>query len=446
MSHEVTARTPLEGNFRRGRQVHMKELFTMLTDPRFHLVRGVTQRFSTGPRPSFARLTREGFTLDSGIRKKTRVHPYMHLATHPFIGKGDLFSPMYGEITDIDERSIFIKSIEPDEVMIAAYEAEPETDITQVPERGAELVPILKKMGLNTKSLGQKCDTLIINCLNPDPGVCWAEPMLLTHVRHFMTGLDMLRRLSTARRIVLAVPEDFKQLKFSDLEVATVPSHYPASINDLVIKAVTGQERPNNVGIVGVHNVWSLGRVAITRRPLIETVITIGSLHHNGNYIVYDGSTVGELFDFAGVQLHSGDTIVRGGPLRGESIDRLDRSITKGAIGLFLVEKGTIPPMEGHSPCVSCGSCVSICPARLRPDLLSRYAEFGLHQRSLEQHISCCLECGLCGYVCIARRPVLQYIRLSKYLLHINVPKSEDLYYGTSPEQKKSGDEKEEKQ
>ena len=25
-----------------------------------------------------------------------------------------------------------------------------------------------------------------------------------------------------------------------------------------------------------------------------------------------------------------------------------------------------------------------------------------------------CLECGLCGYVCIARRPVLQYIRLAK--------------------------------
>ena len=28
-----------------------------------------------------------------------------------------------------------------------------------------------------------------------------------------------------------------------------------------------------------------------------------------------------------------------------------------------------------------------------------------------------CLECGLCGYVCIARRPVLQYIRLAKHKL-----------------------------
>ncbi len=407
----------------------MKELFTMLTDPRFHLVSKVSQRFSNGPEPGFVRLAREGFTLEPQIRKKARVHPYMHLGTHPYIGKGDLFSPMFGEVTDVTEASVFIKRIEPDEEMRAAAEAEPETDVAAAPERGAELAPVLKKMGLNTRSLGQQCETLVINCLNPDPGVTWAEPMLLTHTRHFLAGMEMLHRLSPAKRIILAVPEELKHLRFHDVEVVRVPSHYPASVNALVVKTVTGKERPAGVGVVGLHNIWSLGRVAVTKRPLIDTVITIGSLYHNGNYIVRDGSTVGELLDFAGVQLSPGDTIVRGGPLRGESIDRLDRSITKGAIGLFLVEKGSIPPMEGHSPCVSCGSCVSICPAHLRPDLLSRYAEFGLHKRSVEQHIGCCLECGLCGYVCIARRPVLQYIRLSKAKLGIGLPKPQDLYH-----------------
>ncbi len=414
----------------------MKELFTMLTDPRFHLVSRVTQRFGIGPEPGFVRLAREGFTLDPQVKKKAKVHPYMHLGTHPYLGKGDLFSPLFGEITEVNEASVFIKKIDPTDEMKEAAAAEPETDVTVCSERGMDLARILKGMGLNTKSLGQSCDTLVINALNPDPGVTWAEPMLLSHTRHFLAGMEMLRRLSPARRIVLAVPEELKHVKFHNLEVASVPSHYPASINALVVQAVTGKERPEGVGVVGLHNIWSLGRVAVTKRPLIDTVITIGSLIHNGNYIVRDGSTVGELFDFAGVQLNPGDTIVRGGPLRGESIDRLDRSITKGAIGLFLVEKGSIPPMEGHSPCVSCGSCVAICPARLRPDLLSRYAEFGLHKRSLEQYIDCCLECGLCGYVCIARRPVLQYIRLSKAKLGINVPKPQGQNYGMSNEPK----------
>lgn len=56
-------------------------------------------------------------------------------------------------------------------------------------------------------------------------------------------------------------------------------------------------------------------------------------------------------------------------------------------------------------------------PGRLSPGFLSRYAEFALHERNRAEHIECCLECGLCGYVCIARRPVLQYIRLSKHKL-----------------------------
>ncbi|MBQ4125129.1 MAG: electron transporter RnfC, partial [Desulfovibrio sp.] len=127
-------------------------------------------------------------------------------------------------------------------------------------------------------------------------------------------------------------------------------------------------------------------------------------------------------------ELQPGDTVVRGGPLRGESLDKLDRSITKGASGLFIVESGTIPPMEGHSPCVACGSCSAICPARLRPDMLSRYAEFGLHDRCYDEYITSCLECGLCGYVCIARRPVLQYIRLAKEKLGLKLLKTAGVY------------------
>ena len=405
----------------------MKELFTMLPDPRFHLVSNVRERFLTAPAPTFVRLNREGFVLDEGVRKKMLIHPYMHLATHPSPLKGDLFAPIFGEITDVTERSIFAKSVEPSPELVSACKAVPETDILALEERGAELAVILKHLGLNTKSLGQDCETLVVNGLNPDPGVTWAEPMLLTHTRTLFAGMAMLRKLSPAKRIVLAAPTELK-LRYHDIEVVNVPSHYPASVNALVIKAVTGRERPDGVGIVGIHNVWSLGRVAMTKKPLIESVITIGSLNVSSNYIVRDGSTLGELLEHAEIRLNSGDTLVRGGPLRGESIDKLDRSVTKGSTGVFLVEKGTIPPMQGHSPCVSCGSCVAICPARLRPDMLSRHAEFGLHNRCLEQYITSCLECGLCGYVCIARRPVLQYIRLAKAKLGLGVLKSDGLY------------------
>lgn len=396
----------------------MKELFQMLNDPRFHLLYGVTQRFSTGPEPRLVRLNREGFKLVEGVTKKTLVHPRMRLAVHPSPLKGDTFSPIFGRICEINERSIFVEAVEPNEEQRLAAEAveRDKLDLLSLPERGAELGLVLKSLGLNTRSLGQDCKTLIINGLNPDPGVTWAEPMLLTHLDNLKAGLEVLRRLSPAEKILLAVPKEMR-LHHHDIEVAPVPSQYPASINALVIKAVTGKENPEGVGIVGLHNVWSLGRVARTGLPLIETVVTIGSFEHSGNYIVKEGSTIGELLEFANIELKNGDTLVRGGPLRGESLDKLDRSVTKGSTGVFVVEAGTIPPMEGHSPCINCGACTLICPARLSPGFLSRYAEFALHERNRAERIECCLECGLCGYVCIARRPVLQYIRLSKHKL-----------------------------
>lgn len=396
----------------------MKELFQMLNDPRFHLLYGVTQRFSTGPEPQLVRLNRESFKLVEGVTKKTLVHPRMRLAVHPSPLKGDAFSPIFGRISEINERSIFVEAVEPNEEQRLAAEAveKDKVDLLALPERGAELGKILKGLGLNTRSLGQDCKTLIINGLNPDPGVTWAEPMLLTHLDNLKAGLEALRRLSPAEKILLAVPKEMR-LRYHDIEVAHVPSQYPASVNALVVKAVTGKENPEGVGIVGLHNVWSLGRVARTGLPLIETVLTIGSFEHSGNYIVKEGSTIGDLLHFANIELKNGDTLVRGGPLRGESLDRLDRSVTKGSTGVFVVEAGTIPPMQGHSPCINCGACVLICPARLSPSFLSRYAEFALHERNRAEHIECCLECGLCGYVCIARRPVLQYIRLSKHKL-----------------------------
>ncbi|MEG2172621.1 MAG: electron transporter RnfC [Desulfovibrionaceae bacterium] len=389
----------------------MKQRLQILNDPRFRLVYGVSQRFSDGPDPHLLRLNRQGFHLMDGIKKKTKVHPNMLLAVHPSPEKGNLFAPIFGEVSEINERSIFVTATQPFEAPDVAP-----TDLLAQGLEGEALCTALKEMGVNTHSLGLQCETLIINGLNPNPGVTWAEPMLATHVRTLEAGLELHRRMTRAKNIVLVVPKGSK-VAYDNVTLAYVEPEYPNSIDGLVIKAVTGKEKPDNVGIVGLHNIWSLGRVARTCFPLTETVMTIGSYEHWGNYIVKDGSTVGDLLSFANISLKTGDTVVRGGPLRGESLDRFDRSVTKGTYGLFVVEAGTVPPMEGHSPCINCGACVLVCPARLSPSTLSRYAEFALHERCRKEHIESCLDCGLCGYVCIARRPVLQYIRLSKQKL-----------------------------
>jgi len=386
----------------------MRQRFQILNDPRFRLVYGEKRRFKEGPPPTMVRLNCENFVIAEGIKKNTRVLPSMLLATHPSILKGDLHSPLYGVIREINYRNIFIDAVPRDE---ADPILEPR-DFLEEGKEGDELILQMKQLGVNMRSLGQKVKTLIINGLNPDPGVMWAEPMLQTHATSLRIGMELHRRLARAEKIILAVPKGTK-VSYDGVEVAYIEPEYPSSVNALLIREVTGEENPPDVGAVGLHNIWSLGRVGMSGFPLMETVITIGSATKWANYIVKNGMTVGQLLDFAEVELKDGDTILRGGPLRGECLDRFDRSITKGTTGLFVVEAGTVPPMEGHSPCVNCGACVQVCPAHLNPSTLSRYAEFANYNKCLAEHSLHCVECGLCGYVCIARRPVLQYIRLA---------------------------------
>ncbi len=386
----------------------MRQRFQILSDPRFRLVYNEARSFIDGPAPKKVRLNRENFNLVDGVKKKTKVYPGMLLATHPSIDKGDLHSPMYGEITEINHRSIFIDAVDQEGI---EGQVEP-IDVLAEGKEGEELILQMKQMGVNTKSLGQEVDTLIINGLNPDPGVTWAEPMLTQNGHNLYAGIELHKRLARAKHIVLAVPKGM-HVSYDNIDVVCVEPEYPKSVNALLIKEVTGKENPEGVGAVGLHNIWSLGRVGVTGLPLMETVITIGSQTKWANYIVKNGMWIGQLLEYAGIELRDGDIISRGGPLRGECLDRLDRSITKGTTGLFVVESGTVPPMEGHSPCINCGACVQVCPAHLNPSTLSRYAEFANYNACLAEHSTHCLECGLCGYVCIARRPVLQYIRLA---------------------------------
>lgn len=391
----------------------MKQYFQMIKDPRFHLVYHEQRPFGPGPEPKKLRLNREGFTMAAGVRKKTMVYPGMLLAEHPSLEKGDLHSPVYGMVTEVNARSVFVEAVDPSQAEPGTFPAPiAPIDLLHSSMEGEELVLAVKKLGVNTRSLGAKVDTLIINGLNPEPGVRWAEPMLAEHAEEIHAGIELQRRFRRAGEIILAVPAGCPS-RLPGIKTVEVDPTYPNSVNELLIKEVTGEEAPEGIAAVSLHNVWSLGRVAVTGLPLTETVITIGTSSDWANYIVKNGSMVGELLEFSGITLKSGDTILRGGPLRGESLDRLDRSITKGAYGFFVVNEGEIPPIEGDSPCINCGACIQICPTRIDPRMLSRYAEFGKYNMSKKENFRLCIDCGLCGYVCIARRPVLQYIRLA---------------------------------
>ena len=70
--------------------------------------------------------------------------------------------------------------------------------------------------------------------------------------------------------------------------------------------------------------------------------------------------------------------------------------------------------MYEPSNCIRCGRCVSVCPGRVNPSLLSKLAERGKLEEFQKQDGMECCECGCCSYVCPAKRHLTQTIAATR--------------------------------
>jgi electron transport complex protein RnfC len=66
-------------------------------------------------------------------------------------------------------------------------------------------------------------------------------------------------------------------------------------------------------------------------------------------------------------------------------------------------------------PCLSCGFCEAVCPARILPNVLHKYVKRALIDETLLRYrISRCFDCNLCTYVCTSKIDVASLLRQGK--------------------------------
>jgi electron transport complex protein RnfC len=65
-------------------------------------------------------------------------------------------------------------------------------------------------------------------------------------------------------------------------------------------------------------------------------------------------------------------------------------------------------------PCIGCGACVGVCPARLLPQTLYSLIKAQNYEQARTQHLSACIECGCCAVVCPSHIPLVDYYRRAK--------------------------------
>jgi electron transport complex protein RnfC len=103
--------------------------------------------------------------------------------------------------------------------------------------------------------------------------------------------------------------------------------------------------------------------------------------------------------------------------MRGEAVHALDHPIEPDTDAILLLDAARAAAPSDY-PCINCGECVRVCPARMQVNLLVRYLEVQKYEEAEEAYdLHACIECGLCSYVCAARIPIVQHITLAKHEL-----------------------------
>ncbi|MBW2438261.1 MAG: 4Fe-4S dicluster domain-containing protein, partial [Deltaproteobacteria bacterium] len=111
------------------------------------------------------------------------------------------------------------------------------------------------------------------------------------------------------------------------------------------------------------------------------------------------------------------DRIILGGPMTGSAIYTLDYPVQPDTDAIIVLDRENAAYTSDY-PCINCGECVRICPAKIQVNMLVRFLEASQYEEAVDAYdLNSCVECGLCSYVCVSKIPIFQYIKLAKYEL-----------------------------
>ena len=75
--------------------------------------------------------------------------------------------------------------------------------------------------------------------------------------------------------------------------------------------------------------------------------------------------------------------------------------------------------------CLRCGKCVAVCPMRLQPLYMYRYANCENTAQLERLNLLDCMECGCCAFTCPGKLPLVASFRKGKALLRAKKEKED---------------------
>jgi len=262
--------------------------------------------------------------------------------------------------------------------------------------------------------------------LDEDLLVVTQQHVLRTRSHEVASGIRVLKQAAGIEDVViLALKETVQGYGHIGGRVLGVDPVYPSAHPSLVMHQLFGREvpagqTPEDFGFcfMRAEAVAAVGAAFETGRIPVTKVLTLIARDGSARLVETPiGTRVGDIFERYGIAVAAGDRVVLGGPMRGKAAYSLDQPVQPDTDALMVLDAASASQVSEY-PCVNCGECVRVCPARMQINLLVRYLEAGKYEDGAESYdLDSCVECGLCAYVCVSKIPILQYIALAKHEL-----------------------------
>lgn len=266
--------------------------------------------------------------------------------------------------------------------------------------------------------------TIVINGFDKDLLITTSQYFVLEKAEEIRKGLEHLKRLTNVEKFLITVPPDLESFAGkTGAEVKIIQPAYPYALPEMVMKNVLNTVVPAGksctdmgVGFINPETLAALASIYSQEKPATGKTLTVIDKQNKAIMVkARIGTPIGDILAALGIKANGGDRIIMGGPMKGVSFYSEDLPISYDSDAIIVQDSNQIV-LSSDTPCINCGECIRVCPAKVPINMLVRLLENSQYEDAVEQYdLLSCIECGLCNYVCTARIPLFQYIMLGKY-------------------------------